>query len=366
MKRTRQYRAAKVVVINTAKIESVKLNTTRARRKYRAFALVNTQQPNTDFSALGVFRRRVLRRAVRRINSKTPLRLQRMRLDTQLRYASIFHSAARTTPGVLFSKKVVPQLAIRAKSSRYRATRLSKLREAITRSQVKSRRAAYKLQTQRALRGGVILHSKQQKSLDNSFTATTRFMLHSREDHRLYGSTRVFGSKSARNQLFRKIRLQTNGAVIVDTIPSATSRAVRFVARSNPMRGCSTALYNFKFLQNPDFHVSTQKHTLAEMRGEALLFQKQRRYRAFQITHRRPKLRLPGVKITRFRRRKSGLVAFTHNSLKQPRTLAGQQHQLLPPVSAYGFAIKYRHLGRGFDAHTLTAYERRHEALPVF
>jgi len=51
--------------------------------------------------------------------------------------------------------------------------------------------------------------------------------------------------------------------------------------------------------------------------------------------HRRPRLRLPYTDVVRYRRRKAGLVTFTRNSLKQPRTLRGQQNLLLPPVAAY-------------------------------
>ena len=94
--------------------------------------------------------------------------------------------------------------------------------------------------------------------------------------------------------------------------------------------------------------------------------QEQRRYRAARICHRRPKLRLPNTEMTRRRRRKSGLVAFVRNSLKRPRTLLGHQRLLLPPVISYNAAVKFRQVGQTSFTNTLTAYETREDALPIF
>lgn len=109
-----------------------------------------------------------------------------------------------------------------------------------------------------------------------------------------------------------------------------------------------------------------QKQTAKEIQTEGLLSQQLKRYHAAQLVHRRSKLRLPGVSMTRTRRRRSGLVAFVRNSLKRPQTLRGRQQQFLPPANAHTvFKAAYRQI-QVTNLNTFHAYEQRADRLPLF
>lgn len=83
--------------------------------------------------------------------------------------------------------------------------------------------------------------------------------------------------------------------------------------------------------------------------------------------HKRPQLRLPYTDVTRYRRRKAGLVTFTRNSLKQPRTLRGQQNLLLPPIATYGASKGGYRAGAISDIRKCFALAaRRGDEWPVF
>ena len=69
------------------------------------------------------------------------------------------------------------------------------------------------------------------------------------------------------------------------------------------------------------------------LQSHAILAQQRRRYAELRFYHRRPRTRLPGLAVTRMRRRKGGFVTFTRNSLKRPRTLSGREQLFLPPVN---------------------------------
>jgi hypothetical protein len=112
--------------------------------------------------------------------------------------------------------------------------------------------------------------------------------------------------------------------------------------------------------------VRPQKQTVKEIQAEKLLSQKLKRYHAAQFVHRRSKLRLPGVSMTRTRRRRSGLVAFVRNSLKRPQTLRGRQQQFLPPVNAHtALKATYRRI-QAINPNAFHAYEQREDTLPLF
>ena len=71
------------------------------------------------------------------------------------------------------------------------------------------------------------------------------------------------------------------------------------------------------------------------LQSHVALTHQNRHYKELQFYHRRPRTRLPGLAVTRMRRRKGGFVTFARNSLKRPRTLAGREHLLLPPANTY-------------------------------
>jgi hypothetical protein len=113
-------------------------------------------------------------------------------------------------------------------------------------------------------------------------------------------------------------------------------------------------------------HIRTQRQTVKEIQAEGLLSQQLKRYHAAQLVHRRSKLRLPGVSMTRTRRRRSGLVAFVRNSLKRPQTLRGRQQQFLPPVNARTtLKATYRRI-QAANPNAFHAYEQREDTLPLF
>jgi len=85
-----------------------------------------------------------------------------------------------------------------------------------------------------------------------------------------------------------------------------------------------------------------QKHLVAvkpvhgsTLLKNSLLLMQQRRQKELRFYHKRLRIRLPGTKMTRKRRRKGGLVTFVRNALKRPKTLYGQQNLLLPSATSY-------------------------------
>jgi len=365
MKRMRQYRIVKTSLSTAAQAQYTKLNTKRARLKQRTLASLRVQ-PNTQFYVVSALRRRLLRRIARRASIAAPSRTPHNRLDIQLQYAALRSSTHRVSKEMFSLKSTAPLLAFRAKSRTYRAAKLSKVRKTLMYTRLQFQRAAHRLQTQRAFRSGSTVLSTPKLVAHRSYAAAARLILHARGDHLSYGGPRVFGSSSARNRLTFKARLRIKSAVAVVPGPVNAVQESYLSTRTIYTKRPSAPMYSFGFLQRSAFQMRTQKSSAAEMLGEALLLQKRRRYRASQIVHRRPKMRLPNVEITRARRRKSGHVTFIANMLKRPKTLVGRQRQLLPPINSYNVVAKAYGRGQAFDVNALRAYEHREETLPIF
>lgn len=104
----------------------------------------------------------------------------------------------------------------------------------------------------------------------------------------------------------------------------------------------------------------------AALQAALTVTQQRRRYKELRFYHRRPRIRLPGLSVTRARRRKGGFVTFAQNSLKRPQTLRGQQNLLLPPVGAYAGLVSNYSVKKQTAIHVLTASERRDDAWPQF
>jgi len=179
-------------------------------------------------------------------------------------------------------------------------------------------------------------------------------------------AARISSVKGMRNALLRKHQKYSDDATLltgIQPVPQTAHLAKRF----QRAHMCNQNVYapSLSFLSRAS-HTRTQKQTVKEIQAEGLLSQQLKRYHAAQLVHRRSKLRLPDVSVTRIRRRKSGLVAFARNSLKRPQTLRGRQQQFLPPVNARtALKAAYRRI-QAANPNALHAYEKREDTLPLF
>lgn len=173
-------------------------------------------------------------------------------------------------------------------------------------------------------------------------------------------SSRLYSGRLSRTYP-AAISAATSKVTAVPTTLAALERLPR--ARTQEYKVHSTRL---GFLTAPVEKSINRSFVADSIRSAAELRQQQRRYRELRLYHQRPKLRLPGTRMTRSRRRKSGLNTFLRNSLKRPRTLLGQQSLLFPPVRALSSGTKTQLTGYTPRANALLAYEHRDEALPIF
>lgn len=177
---------------------------------------------------------------------------------------------------------------------------------------------------------------------------------------------RISSVKGIRGDLLRKHRKYSDAVIS----PIGIQPALQIGRLAQRFRGVRMSRQN-TYASGVNFlsritRTHAQKQTVKEIQAEGLLSQQLKRYHAAQLVHRRSKLRLPGVSVTRPRRRKSGLVAFVRNSLKRPQTLRGRQQQFLPPVNAYtALRAAYRQT-QVTNPNTFHAYERREETSPLF
>jgi hypothetical protein len=182
-----------------------------------------------------------------------------------------------------------------------------------------------------------------------------------------YAATgRISSAKGVRSALLRKHHKYSD-----DVTPLIATQPVLQIAnlverfQRAYMRSQTTYTRSLNFLSHVN-RIRSQKQTVKEIQAEGLLSQQLKRYRAAQLVHRRPKLRLPGVSMTRTRRRRSGFVAFVRNSLKRPKTLGGRQQQFLPPVNAHtALKATYRRI-QITNPNAFHAYEQRDETSPLF
>lgn len=232
-------------------------------------------------------------------------------------------------------------------------------------------RSAYKLAAQQRLRNGALVTAHADgASISSNRTAPIRAILQTRGKYLSLGPSRIYGPRRLREYLLvsraaealpNRLAFPTEASMTTgqpskafltrpqDVIPHHAEAARR--------HGFLTQIFNRKV---------AQKYTASSLRDEASLSRQQRRYRELQFYRRRLKLRLPNTAITRQRRRKSGLVAFVRNSLKRPKTRAGQQRLLLPPALSLSAASKLPGTGRMISDNTLAAYERHDDAHPIF
>jgi len=179
-------------------------------------------------------------------------------------------------------------------------------------------------------------------------------------------TARISSVKGMRNALLRKHHKYSDDATSltgIQPVPQTAHLAKRF--QRAHMRNQNVHTPSLSFLSRAS-HTRTQKQTVREIQAEGLLSQQLKRYHAAQLVYRRSKLRLPGVSMTRTRRRRSGLVAFVRNSLRRPQTLRGRQQQFLPPVSARTtLKATYRRI-QAANPNAFHAYEQREDRLPLF
>jgi hypothetical protein len=179
-------------------------------------------------------------------------------------------------------------------------------------------------------------------------------------------AARIFSVEGMRNALLRKHHKYSDDATPLTGIQPLLQTA-HLAKRFQRAHMCNQSVYapSLSFLSRASY-IRTQKQTVKEIQAERLLSQQLKRYHAAQLVHRRSKLRLPDVSVTRIRRRKSGLVAFVRNSLKRPQTLRGRQQQFLPPVNARTtLKAAYRRL-QAANPNAFHAYEQKEDTLPLF
>lgn len=179
-------------------------------------------------------------------------------------------------------------------------------------------------------------------------------------------AARISSVKGIRNALLRKHH-KYSGDATPRTGIQPVLQAAHLAKRFQRAHMCNQNVYasSLSFLSRAS-HTRTQKQTVKEIQAEGLLSQQLKRYHAAQLVHRRSKLRLPNVSMTRTRRRRSGLVAFVRNSLKRPQTSRGRQQQFLPPVNARtALKATYRRI-QAANPNAFHAYEQREDTLPLF
>jgi hypothetical protein len=217
-----------------------------------------------------------------------------------------------------------------------------------------------KLVAQQQLRYAVINDPSRPRAGAVSTGASVRAILQSRSRPSSSDRARSYAQRFARSlSAARQPAATPRGHHVTAPIVAANRRAVR---RGAVLKR-RLSRQRFGFLSNS---APARRARVAELIAHANLLREQRKYAARRILRKQPSLRLPATRVTRVRRRRSGLVAFVRNSLKQPKTLLGIQRQLLPPSLVYSAVHSQNVVGHTVPSTALRAYEHREDKLPIF
>ena len=221
-------------------------------------------------------------------------------------------------------------------------------------------RSVSKLLLQRQLRRGSLLLRSTSSNAATPARVSAQRILHASGASASLGSSRLYTARLPQASGLAAATACTAVPVALLNLipPSSLPRLHHQKRRPN--------VSSFGFLGPFVTTAANQNLPYDNIRAIAQLKQQQHRYRELCFYHRRPQLRLPETKMTRSRRRKSGINTFVRNSLKRPRTLLGQQRLLLPPVNAHHVGVKTYRVGYSPRAFALAAYEHRDEVLPIF
>jgi len=179
-------------------------------------------------------------------------------------------------------------------------------------------RAVRKLRVQQHLRTGIVSFATSSKKA---------FVVGRKPPMRAAVATKLLRNSVLKTAPFALSQHKTS-------LPSVFSEAPAALSRYLPAAQASVDAF-----PQPNFLKKVIKQTPNAQARETLnsrstLLRHQRRYQELRFYHHRPRTRLPGLAVSRSRRRKGGLVTFARNTLKRPRTLSGWENLLLPPVDA--------------------------------
>lgn len=269
-------------------------------------------------------------------------------------------------PLLLAEKKIATRSYRRQSDQQHRESSLA----ALTFVRVSTRALA-----QRTLRRGKFVGREGVTATSNPRNTMSQVLLRARGQSRLFGNLRVYRTRTLQNAVVTSalvslaatatpvaVKAVTRTSTELTTRPRCPAESTK---RKHELLVAVRARRSLRFLEQSALR-GISAHNIKELRAAAIIARERRAYREMRTYRRRPKLRLPGVAVSRTRKRHSGLATFARNSLRVPKTLLGRKRLLLPPISVYSQALKTHSIGHTPTRNTLTSYHQRVDNQPIF
>jgi hypothetical protein len=379
MQRSKLYYSNKAAVLGSTAVLQKRYHGFRgfaARTHYaanaRQFFARGAAVVHSPAAALRInLRRLVLRQSTLSKGSKSFAESSGRRLDVRLHRLTLKRSPQAVSLLAFTQESQVKLLNARKVSATAQCTSLKGFRRGRRYHVLNSTRSLQKLRIQQQLRNAVLpCMNTNSSTLVLAKDAANRLLLRSRGRYLSGGGARLTAQRTVRQNALTGFAatLTTHVNAPITAALSVQQHLNNSLVKRLPRINVSRAaqLSRFNFLSKISKVIKNRRHTARSLRAQAVMHRKQRHYRAARIIHRRPRMRLPDTAVTRQRRRKSGLVAFVRNSLRQPKTLLGRKQLFLPPMAPFRRATKVSGFSHILTKATLRAYTQRDETLPIF